>query len=193
MDTGIFNEVREIRKIVRDPGRVGEAEAAVAKLMRSVHERKLGTRMSGLIDGLSAHMAGDAGRGERVSEIFVVYSDGRLLHHLSMEGDRSIDTDILSGMLTAIQDFVGHCLQYETGSFKKLEYGNLKVVVEQGKSIYIAYITSGAVTKDISKTLQAIVSKVEARYGEVLRVWDGDVSSLKGIGSIVKAASKGGE
>lgn len=192
MDTGVYNTVRDINKLMKDPEKVAEVEIAVSRLLKQVGERQIGSRMRGLIDGITEEIADDVGRAEKVSEIFVVYNDGRLLYHMSLlKGRKGIDTDILSGMLTAVQDFVRHCLQYDSGSFKKLEYGQLKIVVESGKYIYVAYITSGAIDKDTGKRLRGVVDRIESRFEDVLAFWDGDINSIRGIGRIVKDSVQG--
>ena len=193
MNTSVYNMVRDINKLMKDPEKVAEVEIAVSKLLKQVGEQQIGGRMRGLIDGITEEIADDEGRAEKVREIFVVYNDGRLLYHMSLlKGRKGIDTDILSGMLTAVQDFVKHCIQYDSGGgFKKLEYGQLKIVVESGKYLYTAYITSGAIDKDTSKKLKGVVDRIENRFEDVLAFWDGDINSIKGIGRIVKDSVHG--
>ena len=66
MDTSIYNRVRSIRQMMRDPEKMMEVEEQMSKLLTEMSERQLGSKMRGLIDGISEEVAQDEGRGERI-------------------------------------------------------------------------------------------------------------------------------
>ena len=64
----------------------------------------------------------------KVEELYLIYKDGRLLRNVSAVEVKT-DTDIMSGMLTAINDFVQDSFQTE-GDLGSIDYGNNKIILQ---------------------------------------------------------------
>src|SRR3990167_6049106 len=68
----------------------------------------------------------------RIREVFLIHRDGRLLAHYS-EGGRELDQDLVSGMLTAIRDFIEHSFRPgAVGTLDELHYGDNYIAMEEG-------------------------------------------------------------
>ena len=99
----------------------------------------------------------------RVEQVFLIHREsGLLLQHMSLPSviDTS-DGDMISGMLTAIQDFVYDSFDKEkSGSLESMEVGELHVWVEQGPKAVLAAVIRGDAPRDLrgvlSETLEAI-------------------------------------
>jgi hypothetical protein len=120
-----------------------------------------------------------------VEEIYLVYKDGRLIFHKLKPGLKQRDEDIVTSMLTAIQEFVQETFKYESSdesvAIKKMEFGGRKIVIERGETIYIAVLLKGVPGLRLQRQMQSVIERIEDRYSEELDDWNGVVTDLHGI------------
>ena len=109
-----------------------------------------------------------------VEAVYLVYNDGRLLNHAVSEKQQT-DAEILTSMLSAVNDFVGESLGKE-GTIGNLQFGDNTIVIEKGKNCYIAAMAHGSTTKDFRSEVKKLVSKIEMDHVKDLTKWNGDVS-----------------
>jgi hypothetical protein len=138
-----------------------------------------------------------------VEEVFLVDNAGVLLVHLSQWESKAIDAKLVSGMLTAVQEFVKDSFRgangeqniaMDNGALGKLEYGDFKIVIERGAYSFLAAVISGNDNKRLRRKMKNAVDEFESRYSSVLADWDGDMARFDGaekiVGSLLKS-SKG--
>jgi len=187
MDTKVHTFYAYIKAKLRNPDEAVYAEAALRALRKYIAENHYQAMVQECFSSLRSELTRRVDTNDKpVEDIFVVYKDGRLLYHQSMKGDKGLDPDILSGMITAVQDFVKHCLQYAEGSFKRLEYGKVKMVVERGEHIYVALMHSQNEDAATLRSLKTLVRRIEDKYETQLEFWDGDMDRFKGLPKVVK-------
>ncbi len=117
-----------------------------------------------------------------IEDIFIVSNSGMLLAHRSKEIRPDMDDDVLSSMLTAVQDFIKDSFKGKSKTgLKRLDFGESVIHIKRGKYIYMAVILSGKEPADLDESLGKQVSKLEAKYAEVLEEWDGDMNVLRGM------------
>jgi len=117
-----------------------------------------------------------------VEQVFLINKDGRLLAHRSRKALSGGGEDIISGMLTALQGFIKEFLRDEKrGELEEMKYGDLKIVIERGKRVYLAVFISGYVTDELKGLMKGILDKVDAEMGALLASWDGTVKVLDGL------------
>jgi hypothetical protein len=125
-----------------------------------------------------------------IHDIFVIYNDGRLIAHQTFEKKSNVDEGAMSGMLTAIQNFVAESfidLDEDLEKLEEIKYGKLKILLVHGKNIYLAIITSGdTVTGKFKNDMKKIESLIEFKYGEELENWNGSMKKIRGIGELIK-------
>ncbi len=139
----------------------------------------------------------------RVEEVFLLDSIGRVIGH-STETEGGLDEDLVGSMLTALQDFVAesfHAAGQETEGegeaagtdgekteqkLKRLEHGDLMLLIEHGYHCFIVLVITGQDRSEIRKFMKDSLRDIEARFGPVLANWDGDASKLEGAGEIVR-------
>ena len=115
-------------------------------------------------------------------DIFLISEAGILIAHKSRELRPDIDDDILSGMLTAIQDFIKDALKDKCKSgLKRLDLGDGAIHLKRGNSFYIAVVLSGTEPANLESKLNKTVAKIEAKYGKILEHWDGNRNKLTGM------------
>ncbi|MHA1270577.1 MAG: hypothetical protein ACTSPY_12365 [Candidatus Helarchaeota archaeon] len=96
-----------------------------------------------------------------------------LYQHNFIEVD--IDADLVSGFLTAIQQF-GSELKKESSIIKKIEYKGFEINIEDGNWVRTALIINGTSSKSIEEMLTSFVKLYENEYSRRLIKWTGDVS-----------------
>ena len=79
----------------------------------------------------------------KVEELYLIYKDGRLVKNLS-DVEVKTDCDIMSGMLTAINDFVQDSFNTE-GDLGSIDYGNNKIILQREKHSYLAAVVYGEI------------------------------------------------
>ncbi len=123
-----------------------------------------------------------------IDDAFLIYKDGRLIsHQKSTHGLRAeLDGDIVSAMLTAVQQFVNDSLD-ETGTDKirKLEFGDRELFMERGENIYMAIMFTGTLTKKLDDQITELIGQIENEFPE-LAAWNGRMKGLENIDDKLK-------
>jgi len=114
----------------------------------------------------------------KISQILVIYTDGRMIAHVG--ADEGEDRDIVSGMLTAVQQFIDEALSKEkAGAIKEFQYEDMKIAVERGTNVYLAVFLKGYATEKLRKKMKRALEDIERKYSGELKHWDGmrDIAS----------------
>jgi hypothetical protein len=122
-----------------------------------------------------------------ITDIFFIYKDGRLISHRSAASSmrRDLDEDLVSSMLTAVQQFVSDSLSdKDTDHVKKLEFGDKEILIERGKMTYLAAIYTGDMNRKLNGRIEELVRKIEIDYPS-LAEWNGSSRSLESIGGML--------
>ncbi|MEN9444864.1 MAG: hypothetical protein RIS47_1755 [Bacteroidota bacterium] len=111
----------------------------------------------------------------RVVEVFLIHREtGLLLHHVT-EKSSTNDADMMSAMLKAIQDFARDSFRTDDDAdLGSVQFGGSVILLEQDRSLILAAVLIGRETNQIRNTLRDILGRLEARYAELLKDFDGD-------------------
>ena len=95
----------------------------------------------------------------RVEQVFLIdRRSGLLLQHVQAGSGVVQDADMVSGMLTAIRDFVQDSFKVgEADSLEALKVGELSVWIEPGPHAIVAAVIRGSAPRDFRPTLQDAV------------------------------------
>jgi outer membrane protein OmpA-like peptidoglycan-associated protein len=116
----------------------------------------------------------------RVEQVLLIHREsGLLLQHVK-SGPASVqDADLVSGMLTAIRDFVQDSFRVsEHESLDTLQVGELSVWIEQGPHAVLAAVIRGTAPADLHATLQEALESIHAHFGDRLETFAGDTSTF---------------
>ncbi len=122
-----------------------------------------------------------------ISDAFFIYRDGRLISHRSAASSmrRDLDEDLVSSMLTAVQQFVSDSLsERETDNVKKLEFGEKEILIERGKFSYLAIIYTGDMNKKLNAQMEELVAGIERGFPS-LDGWNGSSKDLAPIAGML--------
>lgn len=120
-----------------------------------------------------------------IDEVFLMYRDGRLIKHFTRRLKPDVDQDILSGMLTAVQEFVKDTFRGEEGELDQMKFGRFQVLIGRGRFITIATVVIGEEVEPFRPQIAKTVDDIEADYEVLLRDWDGDIGELTVLGRYV--------
>jgi parallel beta-helix repeat protein len=119
-----------------------------------------------------------------VEEALLVYrKKGILISHVNEGQEEKMDRDLMTGMFTAIQDFVNDVFESEGKSptqLKVMELGDKKVLIEHGQYTYVAAVFKGGTRRLVPKVRSTLV-ELETQFIDILEDWDGEVGSLDGV------------
>ncbi len=114
----------------------------------------------------------------RVEQVFLIHREtGLVLQHLESNDVISNDPDMVSAMLTAIQDFIAD--SFHTAADDKLstlQLGDLCVLIEQGPAAVIASVVRGNVRADYRLRLSEALEQCHQQYGTEFQQYQGDSS-----------------
>jgi outer membrane protein OmpA-like peptidoglycan-associated protein len=117
----------------------------------------------------------------RVEQVFLIHrKTGLLLQHVK-SGPASVqDADLVSGMLTAIRDFVEDSFRVPEGeSLDTLQVGELSVWIEQGPHAILAAVIRGTAPPDLRAKLQETLESLHAHFADELKMFDGDAARFE--------------
>lgn len=114
----------------------------------------------------------------RVEQVFLIHKKtGLLLSHVMAEGISSQGEAAISGMLTAIQDFVRDSFQQgQDEGLESLRIGDLTVWIEQGSSAILATVIRGNPPVKLRDFLQNTLESLHAQYSDSLQNFQGDAA-----------------
>jgi len=119
-----------------------------------------------------------------IEYIFLIHHDGRLIFQYAGGRLQPLSSSSVSGMLVIIQDFIRDAFKTEGGALRKLEHGDLTILIESGGSAYLAVVISGQDAPDTLRTImRGVLKETDREYGDRLREWDGSVP--EGIGKVM--------
>ncbi len=115
----------------------------------------------------------------RVEQIYLIHRHtGIMLQHADSEQVENKDPDLVSGMLTAIQDFVRDSFDTDTGQIidtLRMD-GDHSVWIEQGADALVAVVIRGTPPVELRSRFRDLLEKVHARFGHTLETFDGETT-----------------
>ena len=111
----------------------------------------------------------------RVEQLFLIHRETSLaLLHVNADPSMSRDSDMVAGMLSAIQDFGRD--SFEAGEESVLEefrVGELQVWIAPGRSAYLAAVIRGNPPRELRSTLEETIESIHVLKGRPSRSFKG--------------------
>ena len=120
----------------------------------------------------------------RVEQVFLVHREtGLLLAQAHPPHLQVPDADLVSGMLTAIRDFVGDSFsgEKEVGGLRTFSVGELTVMVEQGPRAVLAAVVRGQAPASFMQRVQETIEGVHAQFASALTEFEGDTTAFEPV------------
>jgi outer membrane protein OmpA-like peptidoglycan-associated protein len=117
----------------------------------------------------------------RVEQLFLIHRETSLsLLHVTSDPALSKDSDMVAGMLSAIQDFARDSFATgEDSSLEEFRVGELQVWMVPGRDAYLAAVIRGNPSLELRPTLQETIETVHVLKGSALAEFEGDASAFE--------------
>jgi hypothetical protein len=121
-----------------------------------------------------------------VDEVFLMTPDGMLLKHYTRRLRPDQDTDIMAGMLTAVQNFIKESFDEAGGRLNEIRFEHYDILISHGKNVVIAAIISTKKPERLRSQLRNATDDIESQMGERIKQWSGDRKELGDVDTIMK-------
>ena len=117
----------------------------------------------------------------RVEQVFLIHrKTGLLLQHVSATSGGVQDADMISGMLTAIRDFVQDSFGgNRDDSLDSFKVGEFTVRIEQGPEAVLAAVIRGTAPPELRSTLSGAIEAIHLEQAEALADFEGDATPFE--------------
>ncbi len=124
------------------------------------------------------------------TKVFAVNGGGLLIGESSSD-DKDLDSDIFAGMLSAVQNFVRDSFDpSRTGDKAKglgrLEYGDMKILIEHGEHLFLTAVTQGVEHPDMKGVLKRTLQELERDHGSLIDSWTGKIDDMAPVEEATK-------
>ena len=168
--------VRAVSEAIRDLARTIDAQMRTSLGPRAIWQR-LRARVRGVS---SVEMALRESLPFEIAEVFLIHREtGLLLWHVSRGHDTSPDSDLISGMLTAIRDFAQDAFgRGQEGQLDEIQYGERRILIESARHAYLAVVVDGIEPPGFRAEMRERIIEVEHAHEKRLRHYGGDPAPL---------------
>ena len=119
----------------------------------------------------------------QVEQVFLIHKEsGLVLQHVEAKTGVSQDPDLVSGMLTAIKDFVQDSFGGKKGeALDTLRVGDRSVWIEHGSQAILAAVVRGNPPIDLQITLRDALAEIHFKQNEGMEKFEGDATPFEEI------------
>ena len=122
----------------------------------------------------------------RVEQVFLIHgASGLLLQHAMSPAAAVKDPDMVSGMLTAIQDFVHDSFGATENTLEMMRVGEFSVLIQHGPHAILAGVVRGTAPPGLSAVFASALETIHRDYGVELAKFDGEAAPFEPIKSIL--------
>jgi outer membrane protein OmpA-like peptidoglycan-associated protein len=119
----------------------------------------------------------------RVEHVFLINrNSGLLIAHVTADNATSEDPQLISSMLSAIQDFVKDSFnEKEQSGLDTIRFGELRLWSEVGPFATLVAVIRGNPPEELHEIVRDVLLRIHDEYSQALEQFDGDGSQLAGI------------
>ena len=119
----------------------------------------------------------------RVEQAYLISREnGLLMSHVHHEASKIKDSDAVSAMFTAIQDFVKESFSPDrTGRLESADMGDFTLWAVHGPHALLVCVIRGIPPRSLRGDLSAILERIHFRYGDAIREYKGDTESVANV------------
>ncbi|MBZ9767035.1 OmpA family protein [Mesorhizobium sp. CA6] len=119
----------------------------------------------------------------RVEHVFLISrASGLLIAHVTSQDATSEDPQLISSMLSAIQDFVKDSFkEKENSGLDTIRFGELRLWSEVGQFATLVAVIRGNPPEELHEVLRDVLLRIHQESSRALERFDGDSSQLPGV------------
>src|ERR1700719_1450389 len=119
----------------------------------------------------------------RVEQVFLIHREtGLLLSHVVAPTVATQDPSLVSGMLSAIQQFVKDSIESQrSDTLDFLEVGELEIWIEQGPGAVLAAVIRGHAPESYRVAMKEALENIQRHYSSALAHFEGDAAPFRPV------------
>ncbi|RVC82418.1 OmpA family protein, partial [Mesorhizobium sp. M2A.F.Ca.ET.046.02.1.1] len=119
----------------------------------------------------------------RVEHVFLISrASGLLIAHVTSQDATSEDPQLISSMLSAIQDFVKDSFkEKENSGLDTIRFGELRLWSEVGQFATLVAVIRGNPPEELHEVIRDVLLRIHQEFSRALERFDGDSSQLPGV------------
>jgi outer membrane protein OmpA-like peptidoglycan-associated protein len=119
----------------------------------------------------------------RVEHVFLIHKEsGLLIEHVAADPGASRDPQLISGMLSAIQDFVRDSFaETAAGEVDAMRLGELAIWRSDGPHAFLAAVIRGKPPESLHALFESTLAQIHAERHQALKSFDGDTAAFPGL------------
>ena len=123
-----------------------------------------------------------------IEDVFLLnHRDGILIKHETRRLRPNVDTDILTGMLTAVQQFVKEALRGDDyADLNEMTVGHMHILIGRGKWLVLAARIEGDGSEPWTVQIERCIKDMEDHHWDQLEDWDGDMTLARVLTPYIK-------
>lgn len=117
-----------------------------------------------------------------IREMFLIQSgSGLLIAHNG--SDQAVDSDLISGMLTAVRSFMRDSFNKQEAAdpLDEIQYGEQRIIIQDGRLCYLAVVIGGIEPPGFRAELRRYLNRLQSSRSVELSDFNGDMSTLGDI------------
>ncbi|MHA1369477.1 MAG: hypothetical protein ACTSRA_07190, partial [Promethearchaeota archaeon] len=121
-----------------------------------------------------------------IQHVFIIHIISGTCLFFKSFGQETIDPDLISGFLTAVQSFGTEISGTKTSrSLEGLTYQDYKIIVGEGKYVRLALALASEASMILRSLVPEFIQLFEERYESVLQNWRGDLTLFKDASRLI--------
>ena len=131
----------------------------------------------------------------RVEQVFLIHREtGLLLGHVAAGDGVVQDADLISGMLTAIQDFVRDSFgPRKSDELEVMQVGEFRLWLQHGPLALLAAVVSGQPPPELRQVFVRELEAIHREFGPALQSFAGDAASIAGAEPHLRQCLRGAQ
>ncbi len=126
----------------------------------------------------------------QLETVFLIQRDTGLLimqSHTAVnnQNQEMPDADLISGMLTAIRDFVRDSFTKGAEELDEIQYGERSIIIQSGRYAYIAAVVRGIPPEKFQSWLYELIVQLHLDYERPLRLYNGDPDEVSDLTAVL--------
>ena len=103
-----------------------------------------------------------------IEDVLLLHRSGDLLKHHTRHAHQYKDSEVMSGMVVTVQDFIEDSFSHGKGELSEIRFGKLRIVVLGGKWAILAAAVRGSEPYNLDAEMSAALADLESAYEDPL-------------------------
>lgn len=117
-----------------------------------------------------------------IDEIFLLHKKTSIvLAHVSRKLEEAADSDLVGGMLSAINDFIATSFKKKGAMLDEIQFGGSRIVIAESVYFFAALVVSGSYRIDFLEEIESLFKTVHTSFRKEMRDFNGKMERLEGI------------